>query len=241
RVDVEVEVGVACDACGATGSHTGEGAITCRTCGGAGQVRRAVRSAFGQMLTTRPCPDCHGTGEALADPCPRCRGEGRRRDLRTITVEVPPGVDEGDRLRVAGAGEAGRRGAPPGDLYAEVHVRSHDVFTRDGRDLHCDVTVPLVHAALGATLEVPTLTGEVATVELPAGTQPGDVLTVKRAGLPRRGGGDPGALHVRVGVEVPRVGSQEEEELLRRFAALRGEEVPPAGRGLFRRFREAFR
>lgn len=245
---VPVDVAVNCDACGGSGSRSGSASTTCRTCGGAGQVRRVVRSAFGQVATARPCPDCGGSGRTVGDPCPECRGEGRVRRARTVTVQVPAGVDDGDRLRVAGAGEAGRRSGPPGDLYVEVRVRPHEVFERDGRDLHCDVTIPFTQAALGVTLEVPTLLGETVTVDVAPGTQPGAVVTVRRAGLPRRrvdgrGGPayDPGALHVHIDVEVPTSLTAEEEELLRRFAALRGEETPTEGRGLFRRLRGAFR
>ncbi|MDQ4129718.1 MAG: J domain-containing protein [Actinomycetota bacterium] len=240
RREVQLETAAACEVCAGSGSRGG-GTTTCPTCGGLGQVRRIVRSAFGQLATTRPCPECEGTGRAVRDPCPACRGEGRSMRSRTVTVEIPTGVEDGDRLRVAGEGEGGRRGTAHGDLYVEVRVRSHEIFTRDGRDLTCEVTVPFVHAALGATLQVPTIGGNTVTVDLPPGSQPGDVLTVRRAGLPRRGGSDRGSLHVRVNVEVPRVLSADEAELLRRFAALRGEEMPPTGRSLFQRLREAFR
>lgn len=241
RREVEVDVAVICEACTGSGSRSGARPTACHTCGGAGHVQRVVRSAFGQLATSRPCPDCEGTGRTVGDPCTVCRGEGRHRAQRTITVEVPAGVEDGDRLRVAGAGEAGRRGAAAGDLYVEVRVRPHEVFSREGRDLWCDVTVPFVHAALGATLEVPTIRGESVKLDLPAGTQPGAVLTMRRAGLPKRGGHDPGDQRVRVHVEIPKVETPEEEELLRRFAELRGEGAPPSGRGLFQRLREAFR
>ncbi len=239
--EVEVDVAAACDACDGTGSSSGSGPTRCPTCGGSGQVRRVVRSAFGQLATARPCADCGGSGTSVGDPCTVCRGDGRVREHRTLSVEIPTGVETGDRLRLAGEGEAGRRGASPGDLYVEIKVRPHEVFTREGRDLWCDVSVPFVHAALGATLDVPTIRGETVAVDLPAGTQPGDVLDVRRQGIPRRGGHDPGDMKVRVGVEVPQRLSTEEQELLRRFAELRGEEAPPSGRGLFGRLREAFR
>lgn len=238
--EVTVDAAVACQTCGGSGSRSG-GQARCTTCGGAGQVRRVVRSSFGQLATARACPDCEGTGRGVADPCPDCGGDGRRRDTRRITVDIPPGVEDGDRLRVAGAGEAGRRGAAAGDLYVQIGVRPHDIFEREGRDLWCDVSVPFVQAALGATLEVPTLTDETVTVDLPTGTQPGDVLTVPRGGIPRRAGHDPGDLHVRVGVEVPRRLSEEEQALLQRLAEIRGEETPPQGKGLFQRLRRSFR
>ncbi len=241
RRPVEVEVATACDLCGGSGSTGGGGATRCRTCGGSGQVQRIVRTAFGQLATAAACPDCQGTGHVVEDPCVGCAGEGRRVSKRTVTVEIPAGVSDGDRLRVSGAGEAGRHGAPAGDLYVEIRVAAHEIFERDGRDLWAEVSVPVVQAALGTTLEVPLVVGGTATVDLPAGSQPGDVLKVRRSGLPPRGGGNRGDLHLRVHVEVPRDLDTEQRDLLRRLAELRGEDAPPEGRGLFNRLREAFR
>lgn len=238
---VEVEVDTTCDVCGGSGSASGASATSCRTCGGSGSVQRVVRTAFGQLATATTCPNCQGTGTTVQDPCPSCAGEGRRRQQRNVTVEIPPGVDEGDRLRVSGAGEAGRLGAAAGDLYVEIHLEPHELFQRDGRDLLGVVGVPFTQAVLGTTLTVPTVDGEDVEVEVPAGTQPGDVVSVRRAGLPRRGGGSRGDLRLQVQVEVPRDLDEEQRELLRRFAELRGEDVPPDGRSLFSRLREAFR
>lgn len=239
--EIELDAATTCDVCGGSGTAGETGLVRCSTCGGAGQVQRVVRSAFGQMATVRACPDCDGIGQVVDDPCRACGGEGRTRTRRRLTVTVPSGVEDGDRLRVANQGEAGRRGAEHGNLYVQVRVRPHEVFTRDGRDLWCDISVPMVNAALGATLKVPTLSGDVIDVDLPAGTQPGEVLTVRRAGIPRRGGHDPGDMKIRVDVEVPRAGSPEERQLLRRLAELRDEQAPPAGTGLFGRLRNAFR
>lgn len=241
RRPVEVDVATMCDRCGGTGSSTSAAPTTCATCGGSGQVQRLVRTAFGQLASATACSTCIGTGQTVSDPCDACLGEGRRQRKRTVTIDIPAGVTDGDRLRINGAGEAGRRGAPSGDLYLEVHVEPHDVFERDGRDLWCDVSVPFVHAALGAEVDIPTLTGEVRHLVIPDGSQPGEQLVLRGAGLPARGGGAPGDLHVRLQVDVPRRLTQEERELLERFAELRGEEVPPAGRSLFSRLREAFR
>jgi molecular chaperone DnaJ len=238
---VEVEVATTCDLCGGSGSSTGAGPSACGTCGGRGQVQRIVRTAFGQLATASACPECGGSGRRVTDPCRGCAGEGRRVTTRRITVEVPVGVDTGDRLRVAGAGEAGRHGAPAGDLYVEVQVEAHEVYERDRRDLVAEVTVPVTQAVLGATLHVPLLGGDEAEVDLPAGTQPGDVLTVRRAGLPPRGGGGRGDLHLRVRVEVPRDLDDEQRGLVERLAVLRGEDVSPRGNGLFTRLRQAFR
>ncbi|MBW3657172.1 MAG: J domain-containing protein [Actinobacteria bacterium] len=241
RRPVEVEVATTCDLCGGSGSSTGGGSTRCRTCGGSGQVQRIVRTAFGQLATASGCPDCGGTGSVVEDPCRGCAGEGRRVSKRTITVEIPAGVAEGDRLRVSGAGEAGRHGAPAGDLYVEVQVAEHEIFKRDGRDLWAEVSVPFVQAALGTTLKVPLVDGGTEPVDIPGGSQPGDVIRVRRAGLPPRGGGNRGDLHLRIQVEVPKELDSEQRELLHRFAELRGEDVPEEGRGLFNRLREAFR
>lgn len=238
---VEVDVADTCDVCGGSGSETGAATTACGTCGGAGQVQRVVRTAFGQLATASTCPTCEGTGQTVDDPCRACSGEGRRVQHRTVTVEVPQGVEDGDRLRVSGAGEAGRHGAPSGDLYVEVRVAPHELFQRDGRDLWGEASVPFVQAALGTTLTVPTVDGAEVEVDLPWGTQPGDVLTVKRAGLPMRGGGPRGALHLKVHVEVPRDLDGEQRDLVSRLAELRGEEVPARGQGLLTRLRDAFR
>ncbi|HEX9889268.1 MAG TPA: J domain-containing protein [Nitriliruptorales bacterium] len=238
---VEVEVDVLCDACQGTGSATGAAAANCPTCGGSGSVQRVVRTAFGQLATAATCPRCEGTGATVPDPCARCDGAGRRLQKRTITVEVPPGVDEGDRLRVAGAGEAGRLGAASGDLYVELHIEAHDVFEREGRDLWSQLRVPFVQAALGADLEVPLVDGQTVEVAVPRGAQPGDVLTLRSSGLPARGGGQRGDLKLRIEVAVPTDLDDEQEALLRELAERRGEDVPEQGQGLLERLRRAFR
>lgn len=235
---VQVDVAGTCDTCGGSGSASGGGPTTCGTCGGQGAVQRVVRTAFGQMATQSACPTCRGTGSTVADPCPGCGGEGRRATRRTVSVEVPVGVEQGARLRVRGAGEAGRRGAQPGDLFVEVRVAEHPLFAREGRDLVADVTVPFTRATLGGAITVPTIDGEDVEVELAAGTQPGTLLRVRRAGLPGRGG-NRGDLRLRVNVEVPEKLAGEQRELLERFAQLRGEDV--RGRGLVERLRDALR
>lgn len=236
---VPVEVATTCESCGGSGSATGAGPSACATCSGRGQVQRVVRTAFGQLATAAACPDCEGTGQRVTDPCVECGGDGRSVSSRTVTVEIPPGVDTGDRLRVAGAGEAGVHGAPSGDLLVEVQVADHELFERDRRTLLGELRVPFTQAALGARLTVPTLDDEV-ELDVPAGTQPGDVLTVRRAGLPGTGGGGRGDLKLLVRVEVPRDLDGEQRDLLGQLAKLRGEDVPGAA-GLFDRLKRAFR
>ncbi|MEX0834590.1 MAG: J domain-containing protein, partial [Nitriliruptor sp.] len=241
RREVAVEVASACETCGGSGSASGGAATACGQCNGVGQVQRVVRTAFGQLATAAPCAACRGTGRTVADPCTGCGGDGRTSQRNTYTVDVPAGVDEGDRLRVVGAGEAGRQGAPAGDLYVEVRIAEHDLFERDGRDLLAEVTVPVTQAALGGSVTVPTVHGDEVEVEVPAGTQPGSVLRVRQAGLPGRGGGRRGDLRLRVRVQVPTDLDQPQRELLEQLADLRGEHLESRGRGLFTRLRDAFR
>jgi molecular chaperone DnaJ len=240
RREVEVEVARACDTCDGSGGRDGAAASRCRTCGGAGQVQRVVRTAFGQMATAAPCAACQGTGSTVSDPCPDCAGEGRRRVRRTLGIDVPAGLEDGDRIPVRGEGEAGRQGARAGDLYVQVQVAPHEVYERSGRTLEAEVTIPVTQAALGGTVTVPTVDGDEVEVPVPAGTQPGDVLTIRRAGLPVRGGGRRGDCNHVVRVEVPTALDAAQRELLERLATLRGEHLESSGRGLFTRLRGAF-
>lgn len=243
RREIDVTLSRGCETCGGSGAQPGTRATTCRTCGGAGAVQQVTRSMFGQMLTTGRCPACHGAGEQISDPCPDCAGEGRRQVAEVVTVDVPPGVDDGTRLRLSGRGEAGRRGGATGDLYVRVHLSPHEVFERDGDDLHCELEVPMTQAALGADLKLPTLYGE-EVVHVPPGTQTGDVLSLRRQGMPRlNGGGARGNLHVHCRVVTPTKLSAEQVDVVRRLAELRGEDGsgPGVPRGLLGKLREAFR
>lgn len=237
--NVPVEVARTCDTCGGSGSSTGSGPTQCVECHGRGQVQRVVRTAFGNLATAVACPTCDGAGSRVTDPCTGCGGDGRTNQRREVTVKIPPGVDTGDRLKVAGAGEAGRNGGPAGDLFVEIRIADHPVFERDGRTLWASVNVPFTQASLGAMLMVPGLDGEV-EVGIPAGTQPDQVLTVRREGLPGTGGGHRGDLKLRVNVQVPTHLDTEQRELMEQLAKLRGEDVPgPAG--MFDRLRRVFR
>ena len=241
RVKVPVEVNGLCDTCGGSGSESGQAPQTCVTCKGRGQVQQVVRTAFGQMAASQVCPTCRGVGRAAADPCRACAGAGRRPIRRSVTVDVPLGVEEGDRLRVTGAGEAGLNGGPAGDLYVEIRVRPHDVFERDGRNLWAELPVSVTQAILGTQLSVPALGGDEVAIDIPPGTQPGEVLTIKRAGLPGKNGGHRGDFLVQVRVVVPRALNAEEQQVVEQLAQLRGDDVGDAGRGLFERLREVFR
>ena len=240
--EVEVDVMRSCEKCSGSGDADGSGPVSCSTCNGTGGVQQVTRSIFGQMLTTATCPTCRGSGRRVEHPCPACMGEGRRRTQELVTVEIPPGVDSGTRLRLAGRGEAGRMGARSGDLFVRIRVRPHDVFERDGNDLHCRLRLPMVQAALGVDIEVPTIDGS-HTLKVPPGTQPESVLTIRRAGMPKlNGGAARGDMYVHCQVEVPTSLDDEQRELLRELAELRGEDRPgsAADRGLFDRLRGVF-
>lgn len=239
RREVEVTLPRLCETCEGSGAAPGGGPVRCDECGGAGAVQQVARSIFGQVLTTATCPSCEGLGTRVLNPCTRCGGQGRREVTEKVTVDVPAGVDEGTRLRLTGRGESGRMGGQAGDLYVRVRMAEHAVFSRDGDDLHCELRLPMSQAALGAELQVPTLGGE-QPVSVPAGIQTGEVITLRGHGMPRLGGGAKGRLRIHVRVITPTDLTPDQEEVLRRFAALRNEEVRESGKGFFGRIREAF-
>jgi molecular chaperone DnaJ len=238
--EITVQLPVACDACGGSGARAGTTPSTCPDCRGSGQVQRVRQSFLGQMVTSSPCGRCHGLGETIASPCPECRGEGRRTTERTLTVEVPPGVDDGATLRISGAGPAAVRGGIPGDLYVHLRVATDADLQRVGTDLLARVTVSFAQAALGTTVEVEGLEGPI-TVDVPPGVQSGSVIRIGGQGVPRLRSRHRGDLLVTVDVETPTKLSKEEDELLRRLAELRGEEVAPPDQGLFSKIRSSFR
>jgi len=214
-----------CPSCFGTGAERGSAPETCDTCRGSGEVRYAQRTVFGSFTQVTTCPSCGGTGKIIRRPCKTCRGSGRAEIPRTLSVRIPPGVDAGMRLRMSGEGESGARGGPRGDLYVFVHLRPHPVFERRGRDLYTSFQISITQAALGDEVQLPTLEGPVAH-QIPAGAQPGAVLTLKGKGMPDPRGGR-GDLHVRLDVRVPTDLSAEERLALLHFARLRGEQVKP--------------
>src|SRR4051812_20978795 len=242
--EITVDTAVLCTACAGAGTAPGTHPAPCTTCAGRGEVQSVQRSFLGQVVSTRTCPSCAGTGQIIPEPCPQCGGDGRVRARRTIPVKVPAGVEDGMRIRLTGHGEIGPGGGPAGDLYVEIRERPHDVFTRDGEDLHCRVTLPMTSAALGTTLNLKTLDGE-QELEIRPGTQSGSVLTLRGQGAPRLRATGRGNLLVHVEVRTPTRLDPEQEKLLRELAALRGEDQPsatadhPNSGGLFSRVRDA--
>jgi len=238
--DIEVDVARRCSTCQGHGGANGATPERCTTCGGAGQVQRLMRTPFGQLATATACESCGGSGEQLPDPCKTCAGEGRVRTVTVVSATIPPGLEIGDRLPVRGEGEAGRRGAPAGDLYLQIDVAEHPTFLRDGRTLIAQLGASFGEVALGHTVEVDTIDGETVHVDLPAGTQPGDVLVVKKAGVPVRGGGRRGDMHLVVQVDVPKNLTEEQRSLLRAFATATGDAAHVDDDGLVARLRRVF-
>jgi molecular chaperone DnaJ len=211
-VEVEFSALGECAECQGSGSAQGSAPVSCETCRGAGQVR--IQQGFFTVQQT--CPRCQGRGQVVSDPCETCRGQGRVRRQKKLSVKIPAGVDTGDRIRLAGEGEAGRNGGPTGDLYVEVRVREHAIFQRDGSHLSCEVPISFARAALGGSVEVPTLDGNV-PIKVPPETQSGRVFRLREKGIKPVRGGAKGDLFCRVVVETPVNLSREQKELLERF------------------------
>jgi molecular chaperone DnaJ len=202
-----------CEACKGTGAKPGSHPKTCGTCGGAG----AVRASQGFFTVERTCPTCHGSGQVISDPCTNCSGQGRVTRERTLSVNIPAGVEDGTRIRLAGEGEAGLRGGSAGDLYIFLSVRPHEFFQRDGADLFCKVPVSMTTAALGGDIEVPTIDGKKARVSIPEGAQAGKQFRLKSKGMPILRSNQMGDMYIQVTVETPVNLSRRQRELLKEF------------------------
>jgi molecular chaperone DnaJ len=240
RKTLDLRMPVECETCRGSGCAPGTHPDQCGQCNGTGEVRQARRSLLGQIITASPCPTCSATGQVIPNPCATCRGVGIVDGSRSIDVEVPAGIDEGQRLRLAGKGPSGPRGGPAGDLYAVVRVARHPKLDRRGDELWHEVPISIVQAALGTSIELETLDGP-HQLDIPAGTQHGALFRVRGFGVPRLRGGRRGDLVAEVRVDVPTSLGPEEAELLAQFAALRGEHVNSPHEGLFSRIKSAFK
>ena len=259
--ELKVDTAVLCPTCNGEGAAPGSHPITCQTCQGRGETIQVQRSFLGEIRTMRPCAACRGFGQIISDPCRECSGDGRIRSRRTLTVKIPAGVDDGTRVQLADQGEVGPGGGPPGDLYVELHVSEHDVFVRQGRDLHCTISLPMTAAALGASLTLPTLESDLSPaeaaeagltspdaeipVEIRPGIQSGSEVVLSGHGVPSLRGSGRGDLVVRVIVETPTRLDEHQEALLRELARLRDEEKPAGQvanhhKSVFNRLRDAF-
>ncbi len=224
--EVSVQRSEVCSTCNGTGAAAGSSPITCTACGGRGQVNITQNTPFGRIMQTRECDKCRGTGKIIEKPCPNCRGNGHIRRRRNIKVSVPAGVDNGTRLRISGEGEAGLRGGSAGDLYVFIRVNEDDFFIREGNDLYCEIFINIAQAALGDSIDVPTLEG-IALLTVPAGTQSGTVFRLKGKGVPDVGGYGQGDQHVRVSVETPTNLTEEQKDLLRKLSESLGKKISP--------------
>jgi molecular chaperone DnaJ len=241
-----VETAIICEKCGGDGCEPGSSPRTCDICRGRGEVQQVTRSFIGQVMTSRPCGTCQGFGTVIPQPCRECAGDGRVRARRSLDVKIPAGVDNGNRIQLSGQGEVGHGGGPAGDLYVEIIIKEHEFLIREGDHLHMQLTVPMTGASLGTKVEVETLDGK-NSIEIKPGTQSGAVISLKGLGMTRLRGGSRGDLNVHIQVEVPARLTKEEEQLLRKFAELRGD-TPGTGEirrssdsSFFAKFREAFK
>ncbi|MFH5228382.1 molecular chaperone DnaJ [Antrihabitans spumae] len=244
---ITVETAILCDVCTGSGTNGNSKPVRCDTCGGAGEVQSIQRSFLGQVMTSRQCPTCRGAGEVIPDPCRKCGGDGRVRARREITARIPAGVANGMRVRLASQGEVGPGGGPAGDLHVEVVEQQHDVFVRDGDDLHCSIRIPMVDAALGTSVSVDTILGGPTEITIDAGTQPGSVKTLRGHGMPKLRSGIRGDLHAHLEVVVPTKLDTKQTDLLRDYKGLRDREraevvssQTAAPGGLFSRLRSTF-
>ncbi len=233
--EIEIRKLDACEPCGGSGAQKGSKAIACPTCRGRGQV--VVSRGFFQVAQT--CPACHGTGRIIEKPCHSCQGEGRVEKTSRVKIKIPPGIDSDSRLRSNGGGEAGLRGGPPGDLYVVVHIKEHEVFTRNGMDLNCEVPIPFTTAALGGEIRVPTLEGAV-SLKIPPGTQSGSTFRIRGLGMPALQGLAKGDILTYVQVEVPTRLNHEQREVLQKFAELCGEHNNPIHKSFYDRVKSFF-
>jgi molecular chaperone DnaJ len=227
-----------CDVCRGSGAKPGTMIVPCDRCGGSGTVRSARQTPLGQIVTQMPCSRCAGEGHVIAYPCEACGGRGRRETDARLTVNVPPGIDDGSRIRIAGNGEGGTHGGPPGDLYVYLTIAYHRLFKRNGRDTYVDVPVSFTQAALGATIEVPSLSGNV-EMTLPPGTQTGTTLRLRGYGMPNVRGEHRGDHHVTVYVVVPTKLNKLQRDLLEEYADAGGDRIEE--RTFFERVKDAFR
>jgi len=234
--EVTIDVSAPCDTCDGSGARAGTRAKTCQHCGGHGKVR----AQQGFFVVERACPVCNGAGQVIADPCPDCRGEGRVDKTKTLSINVPPGVDEGTRIRMTGEGEAGARGAPAGDLYIFLHVTKHNLFEREGTTLFARAPISFTVASLGGALSIPGLDGRTHEIKIPAGIQSGKQLRQRGAGMPVLQGRGHGDLVVQIDVETPTRLSNRQKELLEMFRETETGDECPESQGFFAKLKGVF-
>jgi molecular chaperone DnaJ len=233
---IRVPTSITCESCAGSGARAGTHATSCRTCGGMGKVR----ASQGFFTIERTCPSCQGRGEVIEDACPSCYGSGRVTRERTLSVTIPAGVEDGTRIRLAGEGEAGLRGGPPGDLYIFLSIKPHEFFQRDGADLFCRLPISMTTAALGGDIEVPTINGGRTRVKIPEGTEGGKQFRLRGKGMPVLRSKQQGDLYIQVEVETPKNLTRKQRDLLKSFEAASNQDTSPESAGFFARVRDLF-
>ncbi|MEP0940917.1 MAG: molecular chaperone DnaJ [Rhizobiaceae bacterium] len=234
--EIEIPTAVTCEKCDGSGAKPGTSPSTCGTCGGVGQVR----ASQGFFSIQRTCPTCQGRGEVITDPCGACSGSGTTEQTKTLSVNVPAGIEDGTRIRLAGEGEAGGRGGPQGDLYIFLSIRPHEFFQRDGADIYCRVPISMTTAALGGQFEVGTVDGGKTRVKVPEGTQNGKQFRLRSKGMPVMRSSQVGDMYIQVAIETPSNLSKRQRELLSEFEQLSSEENSPESTGFFSRMKGFF-
>lgn len=233
---IRVPTSITCDVCSGSGAKPGTKPSTCATCHGSGRVR----ATQGFFSIERTCPTCQGRGQTISDPCTKCHGQGRVTEERSLQVNIPSGIEDGTRIRLQGEGEAGLRGGPAGDLYIFMSVRPHSFYKRDGADLYCTVTIPMVTAALGGKFEISTLDGSKSRVTVPEGTPTGKQFRLKGKGMPVLRSHQSGDLYVQIVVETPQKLTKKQRELLEEFQKISSKENNPESTGFFARMKDFF-
>jgi molecular chaperone DnaJ len=234
---IRVPTAVTCDECAGSGARPGSSPVQCPMCHGAGRVRASTGGFFS---IERTCPQCQGRGQIIDDPCRKCSGQGRLTEERSLSVNIPAGIEDGTRIRLAGEGEAGLRGGPPGDLYIFLSIKPHEFFQRDGADLYCKVPISMTTAALGGSFEVTTLDGTQTRVKVPEGTQSGRQFRLRGKGMPVLRQPQVGDLYIQVAVETPQNLTRRQRELLEEFEKISSGENSPQSTGFFARMKDFF-
>ncbi|MCX8278812.1 molecular chaperone DnaJ [Phyllobacterium sp. 0TCS1.6C] len=233
---IHVPTSITCDECNGSGAAPGTQPVTCGTCSGSGRVR----AAQGFFSIERTCPSCHGRGQIIQDPCSKCRGQGRVTEERSLSVNIPAGIEDGTRIRLTGEGEAGLRGGPAGDLYIFLSLKPHEFFQRDGADLYCKVPISMTTAALGGQFEVATLDGTQTRVKIPEGTQNAKQFRLKGKGMPVLRQAAMGDLYIQIAIETPQNLNKRQRELLEEFERISSQDNSPQSTGFFARMKEFF-
>lgn len=228
-----------CTKCGGNGCAPGTSKVKCKTCGGTGEVKTTRQTMFGSMVQVTVCPTCNGKGETISSPCPQCHGKGYERKKVTKTASVPAGIDTGNRMRMAGEGQPGVNNGPNGDLYIDINVNNHPFFRRHDYDIHLDLKINIAQATLGAEVDVPTVDGS-EKITIPAGTQPGKIITLKGKGVPKIRENSRGDEKVIIDVAIPTSLTEEQRELMEKLALSLGTEVNTAKKGILDRMKEVF-